>query len=594
MNLPITLDQLENAQLIRHLVEAEPAYTFRHTLTQEFAYESLLKNPRRDIHRAVAQAYEKIYADRCADEFAAILARHYAEAGDEERALAYATQAGDVASRVYANTEAIAFYTQAIEIAMRRAENTTQLIHLFTRRGRAHELAGDYARAVENYGEMQKLAQTRGDRALELEALMLQTTAHAVGTGGVRNLDQAQEFSSKALTLAQELGDRKAQARIYWNLLLIHRLRPGAVLQAIEYGEKSLALARELNLTEQIAFSLNDLRLAYFMAGKADLARANIPETIALWRQLNNLPMLADVLSVAGLSQIMEGKFDEALRLGEEAYTLNRSIDNRAGLATIGSLLYSVRRERGELSQAIAIAEEAIAIGESMNYVGPNWSALVDLGMTYDWLGDYPRATQCAQRALASISPDSFAHPLFPHAVLASVALHQGNRKAAEEWLAPFPIVSLDEYAQRVPFSLLYLATVATFVELALAQGNAHRAMTIADNASELRQKMDFTIFRPVLMHLRAKALRRLNRMEEAYALLLDARQQAASTQLHYRLLPILFTLIELENERGDEPQARVWRDEARPHIQFMAEHLPPDLRDSFLNTPDVRKVMTG
>jgi predicted ATPase len=146
MNLPTTLDQLENAQLIRHLVEAEPAYTFRHTLTQESAYESLLKNPRREIHRAVAQAYETIYADRCADEFAAILAQHYAEAGYEERALIYATQAGDVAARVYANAEAIAFYTQAIEIATRRDEKTAALIHLFTRRGRAYELSGDYVR----------------------------------------------------------------------------------------------------------------------------------------------------------------------------------------------------------------------------------------------------------------------------------------------------------------------------------------------------------------------------------------------------------------------------------------------------------------
>jgi tetratricopeptide (TPR) repeat protein len=594
MNLPITLGQLESAQLIRHLVEAEPAYAFRHTLTQEFAYESLLKNPRREIHRAVAQAYEKIYADRCADEFAAILAQHYAEAGDEEQALIYATRAGDVAARVYASTEAIAFYTQAIEIATRRAENTAQLTHLFTRRGRAHELTGDYARAVENYGEMQKLAQTRGDRVLELEALMLQTTAYAVGSGGVRNLDKAQEFSAQALALAQELGDRKAQARIYWNLLLIHRLRPGAALQAIEYGEKSLALARELNLTEQIAFALKDLGLAYFIAGKAPLARANLPESMALWRQLNNIPMLAEALGTSGLANALEGKLDEALRLDEEAYALNQSIGNRVGLALAGASLYIIHRERGELGQAIALAEETVAIGESMNYIGPNWTTLVDLGMTYDWLGDYARAKQCAQRALASIVRDAATHPLFPRALLASVALHQGDRAAAEEMLAPYAVGSFDEYAQRIPSPSLLIATVATFIELALEQDDANRALNISDNAIQFVQKMGLTIFRPVTMHLRAKALKRLNRAEEAYALLLDAHQQAESAQLRYRLPPILFTLIEVEKERGDETQARVWRDEARAHIRFLAEHLSPDLRESFLNTADVRKVTTA
>jgi predicted ATPase len=133
MNLQTQLAQLETAQLVHHLAEEEPAYVFRHTLTQESAYDSLLKNQRREIHRTVAHAYEKIYADRCMDEFAAVLARHYAEAGDDEQALVYSTHAGDVAARIYANTEAIAFYTQALDIAKQRADNTAQLIYLYTR-----------------------------------------------------------------------------------------------------------------------------------------------------------------------------------------------------------------------------------------------------------------------------------------------------------------------------------------------------------------------------------------------------------------------------------------------------------------------------
>ena len=75
MNLAFTLDQLESAQLLRPLAEAETAYTFRHTLTQESAYDSLLHAQRRDMHRRVAQAYKTTYgAERCMDEFAAILA----------------------------------------------------------------------------------------------------------------------------------------------------------------------------------------------------------------------------------------------------------------------------------------------------------------------------------------------------------------------------------------------------------------------------------------------------------------------------------------------------------------------------------------
>ncbi len=195
----------------------------------------------------MAQAYETLYADQCLDEYAPILARHYGQAGDDDRALMYAIQAGDAAARVYAHAEAIAYFSQAIAIARSRADNTAELIHLYTRRGRAFELSPNYPRAMENYQEMRSLARSRGDRALELEALMLLTTALTVGLG-VRDSAQAQAVSAEALALAQQLDDRQAQARIYWNLLLIHRFDNEGPHKAVEYGERSLALARELNL----------------------------------------------------------------------------------------------------------------------------------------------------------------------------------------------------------------------------------------------------------------------------------------------------------------------------------------------------------
>jgi hypothetical protein len=105
-------------------------------------------------------------------------------------------------------------------------------------------------------------------------------------------------------------------------------------------------------------------------------------------------------------------------------------------------------------------------------------------------------------------------------------------------------------------------------------------------------QKRGFVITFPIIGHLQAKAFRMLNRTDEAYALLLDARQQAESMQLRYRMLPILFTLIEMEIERGDVNAVSKARMQAREVIDYIAEHTPPGLCESFLNLPDLRKVM--
>ena len=81
MNLEAKLTQLERAELLRRLEQEDIAYIFKHALTQETAYQSLLLKRRRSIHRRVAETYEIIYADRV-EEFASLLTHHYAEAGE--------------------------------------------------------------------------------------------------------------------------------------------------------------------------------------------------------------------------------------------------------------------------------------------------------------------------------------------------------------------------------------------------------------------------------------------------------------------------------------------------------------------------------
>lgn len=171
-------------------IDPDLAYIFKHALTQETAYQSLLRKKRREIHRAVAQVYERLYADRL-DEYAALLARHYAEAGDDARVLAYSIRAGDRAARVYASPEALEHYTRALDLAKARLEGAARseaasaaippppaedfaqlLMHLYMGRGRAFEVTGLFDEALLNYEDMEALARRLGDRALELASLV--------------------------------------------------------------------------------------------------------------------------------------------------------------------------------------------------------------------------------------------------------------------------------------------------------------------------------------------------------------------------------------------------------------------------------------
>jgi ABC-type transport system substrate-binding protein len=90
-----------------------PEYRFRHGLVQEAVYRSLLDERRRDLHRVVGSALEELHGDELSEAYG-LLARHFAEAEEPEKAVRYLLEAGDAARAVYADEEAIVHYRRAL------------------------------------------------------------------------------------------------------------------------------------------------------------------------------------------------------------------------------------------------------------------------------------------------------------------------------------------------------------------------------------------------------------------------------------------------------------------------------------------------
>jgi len=124
------LSRLESAGLIR-LVQYEPEleYLFRHALVQDAAYGTLLTADRKRLHHVVGEAVESLYTDRL-DELSAMLARHFEQAGDQERALGYYTRAGESALASYANVEAESLFRSALALPNPQAQHVDLLSQL--------------------------------------------------------------------------------------------------------------------------------------------------------------------------------------------------------------------------------------------------------------------------------------------------------------------------------------------------------------------------------------------------------------------------------------------------------------------------------
>ena len=84
----------------------EVEYSFKHALTQEVAYGSVLQERRKAIHERTAQAMEALYRANLDDHYSE-LAHHYTRSGNTEKAVEYLHLAGQQAVQRSANAEAI-------------------------------------------------------------------------------------------------------------------------------------------------------------------------------------------------------------------------------------------------------------------------------------------------------------------------------------------------------------------------------------------------------------------------------------------------------------------------------------------------------
>jgi hypothetical protein len=110
-----------------------------------------------------------------------------------------------------------------------------------------------------------------------------------------------EEMAKSCTVTARRLGDRTAEARALWNVVVANIYGGGDETRAVEAGEASLAIARELGEREQIAFTLNDVSRAHMAIGDFGTAAERLAEARQLWEALDNRPMLADSLTLVSL-----------------------------------------------------------------------------------------------------------------------------------------------------------------------------------------------------------------------------------------------------------------------------------------------------
>ena len=200
-------------------------YTFRHTLTQEVAHDTLLRERRRALHARVMEALEQLHADRPGEQVESLA--HHALRGEVwHKAVPYLRQAGAKAAARGANREAVGFLEQALA-------------------------------ALSHLPDSPERSEQAIDLRLDLRPPLLQ----------MGQLDRVLTLSQEAEAMAQQLGDEPRLARVYTYLVNYYYLK-GEPDLAIEYGERCLRIGETVQDRSLQALARGYLGYSYHAQGR--------------------------------------------------------------------------------------------------------------------------------------------------------------------------------------------------------------------------------------------------------------------------------------------------------------------------------------
>ena len=341
-HLLLDLDSLRKVDLTpEDAPEPELTYIFKHILTQEVAYESLLYATRSMLHEHIAQFLEKTYSDRL-EQYVDLLAFHYDRSPNQEKRRQYLLMAGQAAQSNYANIAAIDYYQRVIPLLADR----------------------DQVKARRRLGEV-----------LEL-------------TG---NWDEADEQYRQELNLADGLNDRLAQAECQTTLGELLR-KQGNYAEALLWQERAREGFEKLGEQAGVAHTLQYAGTLAAQQGDLDVARERYQESLAIQRQLGDKPRIASLLSNLGILACFKSDYQLGRDLYEESLSIRREVQDRRAIANSLGNLGNLYLEQGNYPEARARLDEAVLL---QRQVGDRWAianSLNNLGNVYRALGEQETA----------------------------------------------------------------------------------------------------------------------------------------------------------------------------------------------------------
>ncbi len=457
----------------------ELEYIFKHALTQEVAYYSLLKKRRKEIHEKIGDAIKLLYSDRL-EEYYELLAYHYGHSDNNQMALEYLERANQKSIGMNAMQEAIGIFEEAIKLLDTMPdteENRQKRISLLSNQFFAFRLL---------------------NRAPEFYEILLhhEPTAFGLKNEGVRGAfyvalgyceysfgewDKSIKSLTRGIKLCEKEDNVEMAAHAYVALETIYDMT-SSYDQVFKINKVILQLLKQRFNPRLYVQSFILTSDAYLYLGRWQEALKECQKAFAVAKEYSNDSLISFSTAVFSMIHRLRGDQKQALEYSKVAVKKAPTpFDKLVAQTTLGA----AHCHAGEPRKGIELMEKLIPIYESAKYIPMQVSTNIVIGQGHWLAGSYDQARQALEKGLALAERYNMKFCIgWAHQLIGEIAL-MGNTAEATSHFEK----SIDVLRKINAESILPLA-YAGYGRCHKKQGNMAQARKYLTKALEMLERL--------------------------------------------------------------------------------------------------------
>jgi tetratricopeptide (TPR) repeat protein len=389
------LSALKDSELIYERgIYPQSTYIFKHALTQEVAYDSLLLKRKKEIHEQIGTATEILYPDRLEEHYE-LLANHYARSANSEKAVQYLDLANQKAARLRAMEQAKTYFDEAmghIDTLPENEENRQRRLYLLVKQAEVFMLLFNYQEYYDLLTHYEPIASGLGNP--ELLGAFYARLGHCEYSFG--NFDQSIQTLTTAAELCESAGNFEDAGFAYDMLKWSHLFR-GNFARVLALKDDLLRTMEQRFNPRWYVMGLCSASRAYICLGRWDEAVQEAQKALKVAEKFSDNSLIAFADWALSLVYTWQGDLGRAVEYGELALQKAPTPADKAWAQR--GLGWALCRT-GDTNRGIELLTTALKTFRAGRWMPGVIPTTCTLGGGYRLAGENEKATQTLEEAL--------------------------------------------------------------------------------------------------------------------------------------------------------------------------------------------------